>query len=145
MAKDKDKEYAKLLYLQTPHSQKEISARVGITEKTLSKWMTDGDWRRLKVSLIGTKEQRLRIMYEMINAQQDKINSRPDNERYPNSKEADVLLKLTAAVKNMEEETSISQIVSVFVEFCKFLKDINYEGIDELLTLQDNFVKSQMK
>jgi len=111
----------------------------------LSKWMTDGDWRRLKVSLIGTKEQRLRIMYEMINAQQDKINSRPDNERYPNSKEADVLLKLTAAVKNMEEETSISQIVSVFVEFCKFLKDINYEGIDELLTLQDNFVKSQMK
>ncbi|MCH4831227.1 hypothetical protein E5F92_000445 [Flavobacterium columnare] len=46
LAKKQEKEYAKVLYLDTKQNlqKKEIAERVGVRENTLIKWIKDEDW-----------------------------------------------------------------------------------------------------
>lgn len=68
LAKKQEKEYAKLLYLDTKQNltQKEIAERVGVRENTLGKWIEAEGWDKLRVSLLTTKDNQLSMMYEQL-------------------------------------------------------------------------------
>ncbi len=53
MAKDKEKRLAKELYLQGK-SQKEIAMLTGVTEKTISRWVTTGNWKTIRDAKVNT-------------------------------------------------------------------------------------------
>lgn len=53
MAKDKEKRLAKELYLQGKR-YKEISQLVGVTEKTLSRWVATGNWKTIRDAKLNT-------------------------------------------------------------------------------------------
>ena len=61
------KQWAKHLYIYDNLTQKEIAAKVGITEKTLSKWVNDPkeNWEMLKSSLTITKAQELKRLHSI--------------------------------------------------------------------------------
>lgn len=139
------KEYAQVLYLKTPYTQKEIAVRVGVTEKTLGKWIKEGDWEMLKSSLIITKEQELRRMYHQLNELNNNIAGRTEGERYATSKEADIISKLSAAIKSLERDTSIADVVDVFIDFSNWLKEADFEMAQKFIGLQDEFVKHKLK
>lgn len=63
-SKDKEKDFAKLLYLDGKLTQKEIADRVGVTEKTLGGWIVAGKWEALKVSMLTTKDNQLVALYK---------------------------------------------------------------------------------
>ncbi|MBL4828461.1 MAG: DDE transposase family protein [Aliivibrio sp.] len=139
------KEYAQVLYLKTNHTQKDIAVRVGVTEKTLGKWIREGDWEMLKSSLIITKEQELRRMYQQLNELNNNIAGRKEGERYATSKEADIISKLSAAIKNLERDTSIADVIDVFIDFSNWLKEADFEQAQVFINLQDDFVKHKLK
>ncbi len=45
--KETEREYAKLLFVKEGLPQKEIAERVKVTEKTIGKWIQEGNWKDL--------------------------------------------------------------------------------------------------
>ena len=61
--KDQERELAKILYTQQGMSQKDIAQKVGVTEKTITKWKEAENWDKLKESLLITKDYQIRMLY----------------------------------------------------------------------------------
>ncbi len=143
------KEHAKLLFTQEKLSQKEIAEKVyiNVSEQTISKWVNanNGEWRRLRQSFIVTKKEQLSRIYEQIDEITQMIQTREQGKRYVNSKEADILVKLTAAAKNLETEASVSDIIEVSMRFLNWLRPIDLEKAKEISGYLDDFIKDQLK
>lgn len=143
ISKEQQKDFAKLLYVRERLTQKEVATRTGVSEQTMSKWVNDGGWERLRRSLLVTKSEQIGRLYEQIETLTLNISEREI--KVADSKEADVLTKLTAAIRNLETEVSIGERVEVGMEFCDFVRQNAPEKSGEVVTLFDSFIKSMLK
>ena len=138
------KDWAKLLYLKGNLTQKEIAAKVIVTEATLSKWINLNEWEILRSSFTITKEQELRRIYIQINELNDTINEREKGKRYASSKEADILSKLAATAKSLEAETSVAEIINVSIGLLDYVKEKDYKKAQEISIVFDEFIKYKL-
>jgi transcriptional regulator with XRE-family HTH domain len=141
------KEHARLLFTQEKLSQKEIAERTGVSEQTVTKWVNanNGEWKRLRQSIIVTKKEQLSRIYEQLDEITQEIQKRDPGKRYASSKDADILVKLTAAAKNLETETSISEIIEVSMRFLNWLRPIDLDKAKDFSGYLDSFIKDQLK
>lgn len=77
LSKTQAKEYAKTLFVKEDLHQKIIAERVGVTEKTIGKWITDGGWKKLKTSLLTTKDNQIANLYDQLEKINSEIKTRP--------------------------------------------------------------------
>lgn len=138
------KEYSELLYTRHGMTQKEIAAKVGVSEKSISKWKEKYDWDTLKASYSVTKQQQLKDVYAQINALNEMIRRRDPDERFATPSEADTLSKLAATAKSLETETSIHELVNSFQAFIEWLRPLDLAKAQEFIDLQDQFIKSRL-
>ena len=136
------KEWAQTLFTSTDQTQKEIALKVGTSERTMSKWVNEGQWDKLRKSLLTTKSEQLRMLYDQLQTLNAFIK---ENTGYASSKEADSILKLTAAIKNLETETSVGQIIEVATQFIRFVQADNLEVSKQITMLFDGFIKERLK
>jgi transcriptional regulator with XRE-family HTH domain len=140
------KDWAKTLYVFQRLNQKETAAKVGVSAKTMNEWVNGKEkWDTLRVSIILTKEQQLHRVYSQINELNSSIELKQEGSRYADSKEADTLVKLTSAAKDLETETGISDIIETFKLFTNWLKQHNLAKAQELVKLQDDFIATRIK
>jgi transcriptional regulator with XRE-family HTH domain len=140
------KDYAKLLYTtQGVTVGKELAERAGVSEQSISKWRNEENWEHLRASVIITKESEIKRFYAQIVELNDHIDAREKGHRFANSKEADVQLKLTAAVKNLETETSVAEAIEVLKNFIQHVRQYDYEQAMAITTAADGYVKTLMK
>lgn len=183
LKKTEQKEYAKFLYTEKNLTQKEIAEKAGVTEKTLTKWIgeNDGEWKKLKQSLLTTKAAQIKGYNEQLDRLRDHINSRKivydvpayilkpikvknadgsesvdypkyNEEDYPikignyaTSKEADTIVKYTNSIAKLEGETGIGDSVNVGMEFCEFLRDIDFQLAQKIAGYFDMFIRQQLQ
>ncbi len=161
LRKKQEQEFAKSLYLTGELTQKEIADRVGVVEKTLTKWIKDNKWDGLKKSLLTTKQNQLTFLYDQLEClnyeiSQRKNSPKPDEKleladlliprgKYATSKEADVIIKLTNAIKKLETETSIGDTFEVARAFIEFVRPQNLELAKQITNLFDVFITDKMK
>ena len=129
------KEWAKTLYLRENLTQQEIADRVGVSRVTVSNWVRAGKWEEQKAGLTLTRQ-----VAEINRA----ISARAEGERFPSSKEADILGKLSAAIRNMEQETGIADIISVLTAFIEWLRPLDLDKAKELTRLADAYIKDKL-
>ena len=137
------KEWAKILFLKENLLQKEIAIKVGVTEKTISKWVNDDAWDALRVASFITKEEQISRAYKMIDALMYEIED--TNKGVPNSKQADVLSKLASTIESLETEAGISQIVDVSKDFINWLKTQDLVKAQDFIIYLDGFIKHKLK
>lgn len=178
--KQVERDLAKVLFVNDNVSQKEIAERLKVTEKTVSKWVKEGEWEKLKVSLLVTKDSQITSLYSQLQAVLDEIKTRPvvrdipnfmlkpiklkdssgdekleypkyDSEDYPilignfpNSKDTDMISKLTTAIKRLETETNIGETISVAKNLIMFVRTIDSKFANQLTTYCDAFIKEKM-
>ena len=146
MAKQHDKkEKAKSLFLTGQYSQKEIASLTGISEKTISKWKEIDDWDSFKTSLLTTRENELKRMYKILKNVNDSTIEDIDEGRKVNPKDADAVIKYTAAIKNLEIETSIADKVEVGIAFINMVRAEDVELSKQIATWFDTFLKQFIK
>lgn len=146
MAKQSDnRQKAKSLYLTGQYTQKEIAGLVGVTEKSITKWKEQEDWESLKESLLTTRENELRRLYKMLKVINDDIDTRSKDGIPINSKEADAVLKLTAAIRNLELETSIADKVDVGTDFISLVRKDDVDLAKTIAKWFDIYLKSCIK
>jgi transcriptional regulator with XRE-family HTH domain len=156
------KEWAKLLFTKENLTQKEIAAKVGVSVQTLCKWVKEEGWERLKTSILMTKEEELRRLYEQLselnkhikevgNPVLDPIKTKENGEpvynytRYATASQSDTIAKLAAAIRSLETETSLADIISVGRKFINFLRPIDIDKTKEFTSLFDAFIKDSAK
>lgn len=138
------KEWAELLFTSTDSTQKEIALKVGISEKSMSKWVNEDHWEKKRKNLLTTKPEQLRFLYDQLDALNKHIREK-ETQKFANSKEADSILKITAAIKNLETETSVGEIIEVATQFIRFVQTDDLEAAKKITLLFDSFIKDRLK
>ena len=138
------KEWAKTLYLRENLTQQEIADRVGVSRVTVSNWVRAGKWEEQKAGLTLTRQEQVANLYRQVAEINRAISARAEGERYPNSKEADILGKLSASIRNMEQETGIADIISVLTGFIEWLRPLDLDKAKELTRLSDAYIKDKL-
>ena len=123
LTRQQQKDYAKQLFLNEPGiTQAEIAQRVGVSKNTICKWVSEGRWEDMKTSMLVEKDTQLARLYTQLRKWNDAVENRPDGEQYLLSKEADAVVKITAAIKNLETETNTAEKMSTGKEFLSFVR-----------------------
>lgn len=138
------KEWAKTLYMRENLTQQEIAERVGVSRVTVSNWVRAGKWEEQKAGLTLTRQEQVANLCRQVAEINRAISARAEGERFPNSKEADILGKLSAAIRNMEQETGIADIISVLTGFIEWLRPFDLEKAKELTRLADAYIKDKL-
>lgn len=138
------KEWAKTLYMRENLTQQEIAERVGVSRVTVSNWVRAGKWEEQKAGLTLTRQEQVANLYRQVAEINRAISARAEGERFPNPKEADILGKLSAAIRNMEQETGIADIISVLTGFIEWLRPFDLEKAKELTRLADAYIKDKL-
>lgn len=140
---EQKKDYARQLYLNDSSiTQVEIAEKVGVSKVTLCKWVKDGKWQELQMSLLVGKEEQLARLYKQLRLLNDAIENK-ENQKFATSKEADAILKLTVAIKNLETEINIAEKMATGKEFLSFVrKTAGFDTSKEVAKLFDSFIKS---
>lgn len=133
-----DKQYlAKILYTTEKLDQKIIAKKVGVSEKTIGKWVNDFNWKSLRNRLLVGKEEVLNNLYEQMERLNDKIRTRKDGDHigHADTKEADILIKYTASIRNLETQLAIADLVESGKRFIKHLQSVGTP--DQVKTFAD--------
>lgn len=139
------KDIAKDLYLKGGCTQEEIAAKVGTTRQTVSRWAREGKWEELRASFTISTENILAGMIRQVSEIQNLANARKEGERSFTSKEADTVVKITSAIKKLQNDAGITDIVNVGIKFTNWLRGIDIEKAKEYNELWDLFIKDQLK
>lgn len=139
------KDIAKDLYLKGGCTQEEIATKVGTTRQTVSRWAREGKWEELRASFTISTENILAGMIRQVSEIQNQANARKEGERSFTSKEADTVVKITSAIKKLQNDAGITDIVNVGIKFTNWLRGIDIEKAKEYNELWDLFIKDQLK
>lgn len=143
--KQKLVDWAKLLFCKENRTQKDIAETVGVSERTINQWKTEGKWEEYRKSLLKTKEELLKELYAQVEQFNKHILSKEDGKRFPDSKEADALKKMTASINDLETELGINVIIDMSIEICTWLRPLDFKKAAEIAEIFDSFIKSKIK
>lgn len=142
LQKTQEKEFAKILYLNG-ETQKAIAERVGVSEKTIGKWVEQEHWDEIKTSLLATSEQQLALLYNQLKHINEAISNR--EQKYADPKEADTIVKITKSIKQMETETGVGEAVQVCKKLVLFVQNIDFELSQKITKNADLYIQSLLQ
>lgn len=146
ISKEQQKDLAKYIFLKERHiTQQEIAERVGVTRVTINKWIKAEEWENLKKTLLGTREERMRELYDELTELNGAIRKREAGERYATSREADTRRKIVRDIKELETNANIREVIDVFKRFLEWLRPSDYDKAKELSAIFDAFIKDNLK
>ncbi len=138
------KDYARTLYLKDNLTQQEIADKVGVARKTVNRWAVAEKWEEMKVGVTLSREQQISNLHRQVMELNNSILSRPEGERFATPSEADTLGKLAAAIKKMETDVGIADLVSVGIRFIEWIRPIDLDKAKEITVLWDKFIKDRL-
>ena len=89
-------------------------------------------------------EEQLKNLYRQLAELNNAIMGKPEGERFPNAAEADTISKLSNAIKKLETEVGLADIISVFSDLLKWVRTYDSTQAKEITPLLDAFVKSKL-
>ena len=138
------KEWARTLYLRESLTQQEIAERVGVSRVTVSNWSRAGKWEEQKVGLTLTRREQVQSLYRQVAEINSAVQARPEGQRYPDARQADTIVKLTSAIRNMEQEVGIAERITVLTDLIEWLRPADLQKAKELTPLIDSYIKDKL-
>jgi DNA-binding XRE family transcriptional regulator len=136
--KEAKKELAYYLFMSKV-PQKDIAQRVGVTEKTVTKWKEDGNWE-------AKRSAKTISMDELVTKALGKINELLDSSDF----KADDFAKAVAQLKTLKTSNTVDDEIMTFMAFQNYLlQNRNAEGLTEefikqVVRQQDNYVQIRL-
>lgn len=135
------KDWARMLYLKENLTQAEIAERVGVARITVGRWVQAEKWEEQKAGMTVTREAEIANLYRQVAEINRAISLREEGKRFASSKEADILGKLSAAIRKMETDAGIADVISVLTRFVEWLRPVDLDNAKEIARLADAFIK----
>lgn len=127
-------------YYMAGLSQKDIAAKVGVSQQTVTRWVKEGQWESIRAARTITRRELVNKMLAQINDKLEQGNWSPDE-----------MVKATAAIEKLDKQTNVVTVIEVFSAFNKWL--VSRMQIDPELTpdmvkfmnrYQDTFISEQL-
>ena len=138
------KEYAAILYLKENLTQQEIAEKVGISRQSLGRWIKAEKWEERKTGITLTREEQIANLHRQVAEINKSIMEREPGKRFASPSEADTLGKLAAAIRKMESDVGIADIISVGMRFTNWIRPVDLAKAKEFAALWDNFIKDSL-
>lgn len=110
MAKDSERQQARILYIDHCLTAKEIAGRLKLAEKTVGKWVEVGNWKDLRVSKQTGPEVLVSKYNELLAAlldkrlQFEKKPNKTDDEKAEYSSVIDEMSKISAMIERIHKD-----------------------------------------
>ncbi len=132
------KAWAKLLYTQHDKTTEKIAQEINADETSIRYWVTEGAWDGLKTSLLISRNAQLKRLYGIMDA----LHRKTSQEDYEiTTKEADLFLKYTNAVKNLEGEITTAVTIEACGKFFNWLRQNDMDLLLPVMAQFDDYVK----
>ncbi|MBR5237461.1 MAG: putative DNA-binding transcriptional regulator [Paludibacteraceae bacterium] len=139
---DNKRQIARTLFVQGGMTQKEIASKLEVTEQTISRWAKKDHWDELKKNVMSGKQEILRSLYTELQKLQTIIE---ENGGVADSKQADIRRKLITDIRQLETRYSVSQTVQIGMDFCEFLKEIDFDLAGKISRYFQSFIDEQIE
>ena len=140
------KTLAKKLYLHDNiTTQKELSARVGISERSISKWINDEKWDKLKKNFLLTREEQMSNLLDELAELNAFIRKKPEGVRFADSKEGDVRRKLIKDIKELEAKAALPEVIAVCKMLLELVRKVDLKDAQLLSKYCDALIKSLLR
>ena len=108
------------MYYMNGDSQKNIAEKVGVSAKTLGKWVEQGDWAKKRAAQNITRPELVNKLLLTINTLIEQVNDSED----PNliAGLGDKLSKLSTTIEKLDKKASVVDAIEVFMAFGKWLQ-----------------------
>jgi hypothetical protein len=134
------KEWARLLYTRNDHTISDVALTVNTNEATVLSWINEGSWNAVRRSAMISKAAQIENLYCMIEA----LQPHAKNGDEPNVKTLEQIMKLIAAVRNLETDESVSNIIEVGELFISWLRRRDTELAKVITHEFERFVQQRM-
>lgn len=132
------REIARRLYTKAGDDVPSISAMLEITESETNTWLEEGKWPLARRSRMADREQQVDRLYEILKTITDGIESGNGT-----AKDADNLQKITASIRNLEQDKSVSSIIGPAEEFITWLYKKDVSAAQDFTSRFDQFIKQK--
>jgi predicted DNA-binding protein YlxM (UPF0122 family) len=145
MAKDKEQQIAKELYLNGNLTLEYIADAVKVNRATISSWCKEGNWKLLKEVIQTTPDKVIAKLYSELQELSDSIDSRPAGQRYATSKEADARTKTLKDIKLIKAQVGVKEYVAVLIKFLEHVQKNNLELSKQLAPVANDFLNDAVE
>ncbi len=143
---EEKRDHAKVLYTKEGVTlQKEIAERTGISENTISKWISEGKWESLKKNFLLTREERMSDLLDELTELQASVKLKPAGERFADSKLADVRRKLIKDIKELETKAATGEVIHALTQLIKFARHEDFAEAKIITKWSDIFIKQLLR
>lgn len=132
------REIARLLYIKAGESTASISAMLETSEKDINTWLTEGQWNLAKRSRMTDRDTQIDRLYDTLRKISDDIEGGNGT-----AKDADNMQKITAAIRNLEHDKSVSAIIGSAEEFITWLYRKDVPAAQDFTRRFDQFIKQK--
>lgn len=137
-------EFAYLLYMNGD-LQKEIAQRVGVTEKTIGKWVEDNGWKEKRSGKNISRSELINKGLLTMNKIMEDMLSDKEGENY--SSHMDQLIKCANAIEKLDKKNNVVNDMDAFMNFNSTLqtwigtdKEVTVENLKLINRLQDKYI-----
>lgn len=140
------KKYARHLYIDKGiTTAKALALEVGITEKTASKWIAEGNWEKYKKNIVLTREEQMNLMLDELEQINNHIKEQPDGQQFADYKLAMVRRQLIKDIKDLETKALVSEHINSLTQFLSYVRVQNVTDGLLIARYVDMFIKSELR
>jgi len=140
MSTEEQQQQARDLYFRANLNQSEIAAEVGVSQKTISLWISNGRWHTLKEMSKATPAMMIDGMYAELVELNESIHAREPGKRFATREEADIRRKLLLGIRTIQQQQSAASHMEVLLNFIEFLKCAAPSLTKEVTLIADDYL-----
>ncbi len=134
------KSLAQEIFLHSNINQKELAEKVGVSERTIGKWVNEGNWKNLRTAKNVSRQSLLQKAY----ANLEKMNTLiEEHGGVPPKQLTDAKSVFVREVQALDKQDSLSHAVSVMEGFMGFLFKRNPKMAKEVAQYQLEFIETR--
>lgn len=148
MANKETKELARL-YFMRGETQKSIANKIGVTEKTVSRWVDKEGWAEKRAAENITRPELVNKLLITINKLIEQVNESDDPVLI--SGLGDKLSKLSTTIEKLDKKANVVDAIEVFMAFGKWMQyrssfdsEITPELLRAINKYQDLYISEQI-
>lgn len=136
---------AREYYLTTEMTQAEIAVKCKVGAKAVSEWAKLEGWKMQKAATNITPRKTIAGLMLQLEALRVSISERGAGKNFPDSKESDIIMKVSKSIKMLQKTLTLSDYIFAFEELQKFAGHVAPEKVADLFPILDEFIQIKAK
>jgi len=136
---------ARNLYFQTSLTQAQIAELIGVSQKTVSLYINENNWKVIK----ERAAQAPALLLEQMNSELQELNeviaSRPRGQRFPTLQEAGIRRRIMLSIATVKDRLSAGAHAEMLNNFITYVIRQNMSDAQVLVRYADQYLKGDMK